>query len=61
MKLTWDRRYDKWEQMKQSYARCNECMPDAPHEWCCKNQCGQFAYCENCKASSREGTKLCEK
>ena len=61
MTLTFDRRYDKWEQHKSARERCDSCMFDAPHEYCCKNQCGKFGYCENCEAQCRNTDKLCKK
>lgn len=62
MKLTWDRRYeDRWEYLKDTYARCERCMEDAPYSWCCKHQCGKLEYCNDCHAECREGNKLCVK
>ena len=61
MTLTFDRRFDKWEQHKSARERCDECMYDAPREYCCKNQCGKFAYCESCVANCRNTNKLCKK
>lgn len=61
MNLTFDRRYDKWENLRQSQARCERCMHDAPYAWCCKNQCGSYNYCEDCEAECRNDTKLCVK
>ena len=62
MNLTWDRRYDKWEQHIKDRERCNTCMYDAPEEeLCCKHQCGEYSFCTNCKAKCRAGKKLCEK
>jgi hypothetical protein len=61
MTLTWDRRYDKWEDLRQSYARCERCMKDAPYAWCCKHHCGSWDYCKDCDAECREGIKLCVK
>ena len=62
MNLTWDRRYeDKWEDLRAAQVRCEKCMNDAPYDWCCKNQCGQWSACEECEADCREGNKLCVK
>ena len=61
MKLTFDRRYDRWEFYKETEERCNVCMKDAPYEYCCKNQCGKFTFCESCNAECRTSKKLCEK
>ena len=60
MKLTFDRRYDKWEELRKSRMRCERCMNDAPHEWCCKHQCGSWKECKKCTVQSHEGNKLCE-
>ena len=60
MKLTFDRRYDKMQQHKADRERCDKCMEDAPHEYCCKNQCGKFTYCNNCTANCRTTNKLCD-
>ena len=35
---------------------CDECMHDAPFQWCCKQECGQHTFCENCTAISQRGT-----
>ena len=62
MKLTFDRRYDRWEYIRQTRERCEECMYDAPAgETCCKHHCGKYTFCEGCTAKCREGNKLCEK
>ena len=37
---------------------CNECMYDAPFQWCCKQECGQHTFCEGCVAISQKGTCL---
>lgn len=61
MKLTFDRRMDKWAEIKASQERCENCMYDAPAgEMCCKHHCGEYKICEDCEASCREGMKLCE-
>ena len=62
MKLTFDRRYDKWEYHRKTRERCDSCMFDAPHgEPCCKHHCGEYSWCDTCTAKCREGDKLCEK
>lgn len=62
MKLTFDRRYDKWEYYRETQARCENCMYDAPHgEPCCKHHCGEYIWCDECTARCRTGNKLCEK
>ena len=61
MKLTFDRRYDKWQQYKEYEARCANCMNDAPYDYCCKNYCGERGWCEDCEAECRNTPKLCEK
>lgn len=62
MKLTFDRRYDRWEQIRRDRERCESCMHDAPHgEACCKHQCGKYTWCEGCEAECRDTAKLCEK
>ena len=35
---------------------CEECMFDAPHEYCCKIECGEHDFCRHCtsKAKSRQ-------
>lgn len=35
---------------------CEECMKDAPHDYCCKHECGEHEFCSGCDAESR-GTK----
>ena len=35
---------------------CDECMHDAPFQWCCKQECGEHAFCKGCTAISRGGT-----
>lgn len=37
---------------------CDECMYDAPFQWCCKQECGQHTFCEGCMAISQKGTCL---
>ena len=38
MNLTFDRRYDRWAQIKADRERCERCMFDAPNgEPCCKH------------------------
>ena len=62
MKLTFDRRYDKWAQIREARERCESCMYDAlDGEICCKHHCGEYTICADCKAKCREGNKLCEK
>ena len=61
MLLTFDRRYDKWEDLRQTEARCECCMSDAPYEFCCKNSCGEYDHCDTCKAKCRNTKKLCAK
>ena len=62
MKLTFDRRYDKWEQIRKDRERCESCMYDAPNsESCCKHHCGKYIWCEECEAECRNTPKLCEK
>ena len=62
MTLTWDRRYeDKWEDLRTAQVQCEQCMNDAPYDWCCKRQCGKYNHCKDCEADCREGTKLCAK
>lgn len=62
MTLPFDRRYDKWEEIRRSRERCESCMYDAPHgESCCKHHCGKYTWCEGCEAECRNTTKLCEK
>ena len=35
---------------------CKACMFDAPHEYCCKIECGEHDFCRHCtsKAKSRQ-------
>ena len=62
MNLPFDRRYDKWAQIKADRERCENCMYDAPAgEKCCKHHCGTYPECEICTAECRTGIKLCEK
>ena len=62
MNLTFDRRYDKWAQIKQDRERCDTCMSDAPKgEMCCKHHCGEYSWCDECTALCRNTSKLCEK
>ena len=62
MKLTWDRRYDKWERIRKDRERCDTCMYDSPNsELCCKHHCGEYTWCINCTAECRNTMKLCEK
>lgn len=61
MNLTFDRRFDKWEDLRAARERCDSCMYDAPYEYCCKNQCGGYTWCKDCEAESRDTSKLCEK
>ena len=32
---------------------CEECMSDAPHDYCCKCECGEHEFCRECEAESR--------
>ena len=62
MTLPFDRRYDRWEQIRRYRERCETCMYDAPRgEICCKHQCGKYTYCKECTAECRNTPKLCEK
>lgn len=62
MNLTFDRRYDKWAQIRTDRERCESCMFDAPaSEKCCKHHCGTYPECDTCTAECRIGNKLCEK
>lgn len=40
-------------------SECKECMYDAPHNYCCKLECGEHEFCKNCKAISRDSTNKC--
>ena len=61
MNLTFDRRYDRWAQIKADRERCERCMFDAPNgEPCCKHHCGKYSICETCTAECRNTMKLCE-
>ena len=60
--MTFDRRYDRWEQYKADRRRCEACMFDAPKdESCCKHHCRKYEKCKTCTAICRTGEKLCEK
>ena len=61
MKLTFDRRYDKWKFHKESRERCDKCMHGAPREYCCKHQCGSYDMCDSCTLPCRTSPKLCER
>ena len=28
---------------------CEECMKDAPHDYCCKLECGEHEFCRGCQ------------
>lgn len=30
---------------------CEECMKDAPYEYCCKLECGEHEFCRRCPKS----------
>lgn len=36
--------------------KCDECMSDAPFNYCCKCECGEHEFCRGCEVKSR-GTK----
>lgn len=35
---------------------CEECMKDAPHDYCCKLECGEHEFCRGCQKAG-----YCEK
>ena len=37
------------------FMKCNECMKDAPYDFCCKVECGEHEFCRGCEVSSRGG------
>ena len=39
---------------------CEECMKDAPYDYCCKLECGEHEFCRGCKSKARnKGTYPC--
>lgn len=40
---------------------CEECMPDSPHDWCCKRECGEHEFCRGCEYWNKRisSTKRC--
>ena len=39
---------------------CNECMFDAPYEYCCKVECNEHEFCRGCKAKCKEVIQKCK-
>lgn len=41
---------------KQEYngGSCEECMKDAPYEYCCKFECGEHEFCRGCQKAGYE-------
>lgn len=37
------------------YDNCQDCMEDAPYQFCCKIECGEHEFCRDCNAKSRGG------
>ena len=33
---------------------CNKCMQNAPFDYCCKLECGEHYFCENCNSSAKQ-------
>ena len=40
-------------------SKCKDCMWDAPYPWCCKTECHEHEYCNECKAESQQITNKC--
>ena len=38
------KRYITW-----MLTECKECMKDAPHDYCCKLECGEHEFCRGCQ------------
>ena len=28
---------------------CEECMPNSPYDWCCREECGEHEFCRGCE------------
>ena len=41
---------------KQEYngGSCEECMKDAPHDYCCKLECGEHEFCRGCQKAGEQ-------
>lgn len=39
--------------------KCQECMWDAPYNYCCKVECHEHMFCEGCQAESKMVTNTC--
>ena len=40
---------------------CKECMKDAPHDYCCKLECGEHEFCKGCESrASLDGIYPCK-
>lgn len=40
--------------------KCNECMYDAPYNFCCKQECNEHEFCKNCTAKCKHEIKKCK-
>lgn len=42
---------DRTNYYEQEYndITCEECMKDAPHDYCCKIECGEHEFCKGCQ------------
>ena len=38
---------------------CNNCMQGAPFDYCCKIECGEHYYCENCDFMAKQTVFIC--
>ena len=40
---------------------CEKCMEDAPHDYCCKLECGEHEFCKGCESrASLDGIYPCK-
>ena len=44
---------------KQEYngGSCDECMKDAPHDYCCELECGEHEFCRGCQKAGEKNDR----
>ena len=36
---------------------CEECIPNSPHDWCCKRECREHEFCRECEYWNKKVSK----
>ena len=49
---------NKCYEQEYNGGNCEECMKDAPHDYCCELECGEHEFCRGCQKAGYEKMAL---